>query len=93
MEDDLKVIAVHCPGVTIHDVRVEYYDGISQGKLQIDRKEAQGVPPLQWEWNFQFDLHHEWLQSETRLGFLFAAFPVSGLNGKPPLVHLLTLPF
>ena len=71
VEDDLKVIAVHCPGVTIHDVRVEYYDGVSQGKVQIDRKEAKGVPPLQWEWNFQFDTHHEFVQSETRPAFFF----------------------
>eukprot|EP00435_Cladocopium_sp_Y103_P018291 s2324_g4.t1 len=71
VEDDRKVIAVHCPGVTIHDLRVEY-DGVSQGKIQIERKEAQGVPPLQWERQFQFDSHHEFVQCED--GILRVSF-------------------
>ena len=78
VEDDRKVIAVHCPGVTIHDIRVEYYDGVSKGEIKIDRKEAQGVPSLQWGWTFHFDSHHEFVQSETRLGFLFSAFARTG---------------
>lgn len=76
VEDDRKVIAVHCPGVTIYDIGVKY-DSVSKGEIKIDRKEAQGVPSLQWGWTFHFDSHHEFVQSETRLGFLFSAFPRS----------------
>ena len=72
IQDDWTVITVQCPGVKIQDIRVEYCDGPRQGKIQIDRKEALGVQPLQWEHPIHFDSPHEFVPSETRPGaFLF----------------------
>ena len=72
VRDDWTVITVQCPGVKIQDIRVEYCDGPRQGKIQIDRKEALGVQPLQWEHPIHFDSPYEFVPSETRPGaFLF----------------------
>ena len=68
VQEDRKVIAIQCPGVTIHDFRVEY-DGLCQGEIQIDRKEALGVQPVQWTWKINFDSYHEFLLDEIRPGF------------------------
>ena len=65
IQDDRKILVVQCPGVTIHDIRVEY-DGHSHGKLQIERKGGLGVENFRWEWKIHFDTHHEFVQSDTR---------------------------
>ena len=71
VKDDRKIIVVQCPGIGIHDIRVEYYDSCSRGKIQIDRKEALGVLPMKWEHAIHFDSHYEFLPSETRFHFEF----------------------
>ena len=65
VQDERKILVVQCPGVSIHDIRVEY-DGHRHGKLQIERKEGLGVEPLHWEWKIDFDTQHEFVQSDTR---------------------------
>ena len=73
VQEDRKVIAIQCPGVTIHDFRVEY-DCLCQGEIQIDRKEALGVQPVQWTRKINFDSYHECLLDEIRPGFAVWTF-------------------
>ncbi|CAE8657591.1 unnamed protein product, partial [Polarella glacialis] len=76
-EDDRRIIKVECPGVTIHDVRIEsLFNG---AKVAVNRKESPGVIPQKWEQEFKFpveDGHFEIEQSDTIVenGFLHVVF-------------------
>ncbi|CAE8678780.1 unnamed protein product, partial [Polarella glacialis] len=76
-EDDRRIIKVECPGVTIHDVRIEsLFNG---AKVAVNRKESPGVTPQKWEQEFKFpveDGHFEIEQSDTIVenGFLHVVF-------------------